>query len=551
MRFSTLNLSGMALLLLSVVAVASSAGVTNQAAPSNEWIKVVVDPYEHVDWVEFQRHKANMHTHTTESDGDMTPDQVIDEYRERGYTILAITDHNRCTYPWENWGRYPDQLGMLAIAGNELSLHHHLNSFFVPFVTSSPNVDLTLELIGSAGGLAMLNHPGRYSLTVQQYVQWYDTYDHLFGMEVINQGGRYNGDWSPVWPGNDIHLWDLVLSDLMPERPVWGVAADDMHSIGHLGRDWLTYLIPAAEATSSEGEDRPWMQDSVTSAGPDHAVVRQATQLGQYYFSSVATHPTDFRDVAQTPVINGVVVDDAAGSVTISASSGGQPLPAGDYRWISMGTQVQVGPTINFRTTPGVGSYVRAEMRGQGGTTYTNPFGIDFVGPMLAVSVSEISREVHFGQPLSADSFTVANSGPDTLSYTVASDADWLAVWPEGGESSGEAGLIDVAYDLSDLPIARHEATITLTSFEAGNSPYIIPVTVDIRTVKPDLDLDGDVDQTDFGLFQVCVGAPADSAGCEAADLNEAGSTIDDADVNVFYECLSGVGFIATPGCDQ
>jgi Predicted metal-dependent phosphoesterases (PHP family) len=37
--------------------------------------------------------KANMHCHTTFSDGRMTPEQVKIEYKKRGYSIVAFTDH--------------------------------------------------------------------------------------------------------------------------------------------------------------------------------------------------------------------------------------------------------------------------------------------------------------------------------------------------------------------------------------------------------------------------------------------------------------------------
>ncbi|MBO5837873.1 MAG: PHP domain-containing protein, partial [Oscillospiraceae bacterium] len=39
-------------------------------------------------------YKANLHTHTTCSDGVLTPEQVRDAYKEKGYSILAITDHS-------------------------------------------------------------------------------------------------------------------------------------------------------------------------------------------------------------------------------------------------------------------------------------------------------------------------------------------------------------------------------------------------------------------------------------------------------------------------
>ena len=37
--------------------------------------------------------KGNIHTHSTASDGELTPDEVCRRYREAGYDFLAITDH--------------------------------------------------------------------------------------------------------------------------------------------------------------------------------------------------------------------------------------------------------------------------------------------------------------------------------------------------------------------------------------------------------------------------------------------------------------------------
>ena len=41
--------------------------------------------------------KGNLHTHTLNSDGDSTPDDVVRWYREHGYNFVAITDHNYLT----------------------------------------------------------------------------------------------------------------------------------------------------------------------------------------------------------------------------------------------------------------------------------------------------------------------------------------------------------------------------------------------------------------------------------------------------------------------
>jgi len=40
------------------------------------------------------RYKANLHCHTTCSDGKLTPDQVKAAYKAHGYSVVAFTDHN-------------------------------------------------------------------------------------------------------------------------------------------------------------------------------------------------------------------------------------------------------------------------------------------------------------------------------------------------------------------------------------------------------------------------------------------------------------------------
>ena len=41
------------------------------------------------------QYKANLHCHTTLSDGKWTPERVKEEYKKRGYAVVAITDHER------------------------------------------------------------------------------------------------------------------------------------------------------------------------------------------------------------------------------------------------------------------------------------------------------------------------------------------------------------------------------------------------------------------------------------------------------------------------
>ena len=37
--------------------------------------------------------KANLHSHSNLSDGRLTPESMAEAYQARGYSVLAITDH--------------------------------------------------------------------------------------------------------------------------------------------------------------------------------------------------------------------------------------------------------------------------------------------------------------------------------------------------------------------------------------------------------------------------------------------------------------------------
>ncbi len=43
-------------------------------------------------------YKANLHCHTTFSDGRLTPEEIKKAYQEQGYSVVAYTDHRN--YQW-------------------------------------------------------------------------------------------------------------------------------------------------------------------------------------------------------------------------------------------------------------------------------------------------------------------------------------------------------------------------------------------------------------------------------------------------------------------
>lgn len=580
------------ILMIAVIMTCLTVSIQAAGESSSEVSVTLLNPYDQVDWDRTEHHKLNLHTHTNESDGKLTPSEVIDEYHARGYHGLAITDHNRATWPWTKYDRDPKALSMLAIPGNELSRHHHTLSLFSTWQTDTTDQDTALEGVDRAGGLAILCHPamhwlreynaatalevplrpslraitqgdftieswfrtknsgrnilmGNYStryegaLNLELHTlnrvrlflqphgggrtmdlnieadtlgintrdgQWHhlagirrdgtvflyldghlaaqspdlaSSFDlqgdyYYIGRDTRASGVIFTGDlarvrlWSraftdteasacgaitplstdgllaeyaftagdgvnsapesnedlrgktigkvetslvanapealqnasgsvyamtfgenqfptsipeaalehfltlfkrhPCLKGIEIHnrtrpveehpldreLWDRLLTSLMPERPIWGAAVDDMHAMEHLGGNWIVILSDSLDEQSA----------------------RTALAEGRYYFSSTRLHEPDHASVDGTPRIERIAHDPAAGLITISATVSGKPVPETQYVWISNGKLVHTGPVLHYRSVDGLGSYVRAEITGDGGTTYTNPLGL-------------------------------------------------------------------------------------------------------------------------------------------------------------------------------
>lgn len=329
----------------------------------------IQNPYENVDWENHRQYKANLHTHTTCSDGRFSPQTVVDEYHKLGYKILAITDHNEVTYPWTNFAnmkasdrsrerlengilgqealtyenRNPETLGMVAIQGNEVSTPHHINSFFTDYEQKTKQEEIALEAIESHGGVTFINHPGRYTdknsekYNVEWYVDILTRFDHIAGIEVYNQVDRYP---------TDRQLWDSILAELMPVRPVWGFSNDDFHGgLNKLGVSWNVFVLP--ELTEA------W--------------VRRGMEEGRFFY----VHAVEGHRGSQPPHIESIKVNRQKGIIEIQVTG------HDSIRWISGSHVIRSGNEIQLKNNTKVSGYVRAEIFGQGTIIGTQPFGIN------------------------------------------------------------------------------------------------------------------------------------------------------------------------------
>ena len=309
---------------------------------------VLSNPYEGINWSLVERHKTNLHTHTTESDGRFTPPEVVKMYASAGYTILALTDHDdkgpdKTTWPWEDYGIDISDLNILPVKGNEISKANHIGSYFNDY--SDGNQTSEKKAIGEIGkydGMAVINHPGRYrkKRNAQFYIDLYKSYDHLLGMEVVNKGDLYP---------DDRILYDSVLSDLMPERPVWAFSNDDFHRQKHFGTSYSIFLLP--------------------QNGLDIDVFRDGFEKGRFF---AVYDPSSTWSKAVVP--DSVIVSDYEISVYADCSED-------QVQWISQGYLVHTGKILPLSKS--LGNYVRARIVGENDAfTLLQPFGISSSHPM-------------------------------------------------------------------------------------------------------------------------------------------------------------------------
>jgi len=169
--------------------------------------------------------KANLHAHTLDSDGDKSFSDRIAEYREHGYHILAITDHET---PHDV--RSLSSKEYLVIGGMETHPicpfeedKYHLVCLNVPADLTFPedtDADTRIAVVKKLGGEVILAHPYWSGFNI----------NHLLAITGYAAIEVYNATAGKIGkPISSVH-WDDLLAH---GRYMPAVAVDDVHG----GRD--------------------------------------------------------------------------------------------------------------------------------------------------------------------------------------------------------------------------------------------------------------------------------------------------------------------------
>jgi hypothetical protein len=189
-----------------------------------------------------QWYRGNLHSHTTASDGQQTPEEMARRYRAAGYGFLAVTDHGVVA---DVAGLSDD--GFLVLFGAELDGDisetgetYHICAFGLEGVVEapkSPNVQQAVDWARESGGDAVIAHPYWSGLAFPDLMRC----DGYLGIEVFNTTCHgLNGK------GCAAAQWDDLLAR---GRRVWGLGVDDCHGGADFG---LGHVMVKATALTRE-----------------------------------------------------------------------------------------------------------------------------------------------------------------------------------------------------------------------------------------------------------------------------------------------------------
>ncbi|WP_344430797.1 CehA/McbA family metallohydrolase [Streptomyces lavendulocolor] len=282
--------------------------------------------------------RGNLHTHSDQSDGAMSPEKTVGHYRDAGYDFLAITDHFRAEYGFPVTDtrslRSPEFTTLLGAElhapRTEAGPSWHIVAVGLPLDFRPPGPDETGPELArrarAAGAFIGMAHPSASLLTAADA----ESLDAAHAVEV------YNALAAREDRGESWHLTDVLLNR---GRRLTAYAADDAHF---------------------QPQDPPgcvaWVHVRAPALDPDQLVT--ALKAGHFYSST-------------GPELHGVRLE--GGRITVRCSPARKVLLTGGVP----GAQVVQGEELTECSLPvemfGAG-YCRVTVEdGDGGRAWTNP----------------------------------------------------------------------------------------------------------------------------------------------------------------------------------
>lgn len=198
-------------------------------------------------------YKANLHCHSTDSDGRLSPEALVEAYRSQGYSILAITDHavmpdrsHLCTDDFLVLNGYEYNHARMCERGRLIHINliakdqqnltrPDLPSFpagqeGIADVAFTDKINKVVQTANASGFLTVYNHM-RWSRDTEADAL---AYQGFFAMELVNYFSEFLG----------IEEYNLstFISKLRSGQKIFGIMADDNHNLPRIPSVGVTEL---------------------------------------------------------------------------------------------------------------------------------------------------------------------------------------------------------------------------------------------------------------------------------------------------------------------
>ncbi len=199
-----------------------------------------------------QFYKGNLHTHSTLSDGRLTPEAVCRVYQEAGYHFLSITDHFLSAYNFPltdtrsfHIGDFTTLIGAELHAGyTELGNLWHILAVGLPLTFEPPTEGETGPQIAAralnTGAYVAVAHPQWYTLTEGDVL----SLGPVHAIEVINGTSHDHNDKIDSW-----YMMDMMLAR---GHRYTACATDDAHFNAARGDVFLGWVQVKSETLHPE-----------------------------------------------------------------------------------------------------------------------------------------------------------------------------------------------------------------------------------------------------------------------------------------------------------
>jgi len=259
----------------------------------------------------------------------------------------------------------------------------HVNSWFCDWGSLWPggarDYENVVRMVDSKGGLCIVNHPGgaygwlngedfpdnlyedEGNYFVHKMQRLFERYPALLGIEIGEM--------------NNSELWDALLCNLAPSsRNVFAFGTDDSHSAESVGWECVWAAMPENSAENLRECLRSgaffaamqWSNDlEILALLEAEGAVIEEDEEGWRWWEADADVPA--------PMVTGITVKNNTITLEIENYK--------TVQWISDGKIIAEGAALDLAAHRDVlGSYVRAQIRGDGGILYTQPFLLSYEG---------------------------------------------------------------------------------------------------------------------------------------------------------------------------